>query len=239
MVLSIAVNGVMMFVYMVCVLYTIGDVNKVMNSPTGLPLIEVYYQVTKNRGATNFLVFMMMFVVVLSLFNMFASVSRLIWSFAYDKGLPFHRHFARVNSNLEIPLNALLLVGVICALLALIPIGSSIAFYALVSLPLIGLNISYFFPILFIMIRKLRGRHPTYGPFKLGHWGIPVNLLALCYILYVLSFVALPPFRPVTAKNFNYAGPLMLVVICLALADWVISGRRRFSVPVPRGLRRE
>ena len=36
---------------------------------------------------------------------------------------------------------------------------------------------------------------------------------------------------PVTAKNFNYAGPIMGAVIVLALADWFISGHKRFQVP--------
>jgi hypothetical protein len=89
------------------------------------------------------------------------------------------------------------------------------------------------------MIRKLQGRHPKYGPFRLGRWGIPINLLAVLYILYIVSMAALPPFMPVTAGNMNYAGPLLLLVIAFALADWFISGRHRFQVPVPPTLRGE
>lgn len=104
---------------------------------------------------------------------------------------------------------------------------------------MIALYISYFIPILFIMIRKLQGRHPKYGPFKLGRWGIPLNLFSLIYILFILSFVALPPYRPVTAANMNYAGPLVLFVMAMALVDWFINGHRRFKVPVPRALQGE
>jgi choline transport protein len=109
----------------------------------------------------------------------------------------------------------------------------------LVSLPLIALYISYFIPTLFILIRKLQGRHPQYGPFKLGRWGIPINLFAVVYLLFVLCFIALPTILPVTADNMNYAGPLVLAVIILALSDWVISGRRRFDVPVSPALASE
>jgi len=56
------------------------------------------------------------------------------------------------------------------------------------------------------------------------------------YILFVLSFVALPVIKPVTAANMNYAGPLVLAVIVVALTDWCITGRKRFQVPVPRAL---
>jgi choline transport protein len=130
------------------------------------------------------------------------------------------------------PLNSLWLVAIICALLALIYIGSTTAFSALVSLPLITLYISYVIPILFILIRKVRGQHPQYGPFKLGRWGIPINLFAVVYIFYILSFIPLPTIMPVTAVNMNYAGPLAVAVIFLALADWLFSGRFRFHVPV-------
>jgi len=124
----------------------------------------------------------------------------------------------------------------ICVLLAIIPIGSTVAFYALISLTVVSFLVSYSIPIFFIVIRKLQGRHPQYGPFKLGRWGIVINLCALVYILFVLSFVVLPPSRPVTAATMNYAGPLVLAVIALAVIDWIISGYRRFKVPVRRAI---
>jgi hypothetical protein len=123
--------------------------------------------------------------------------------------------------------------------LAIIPIGSSVAFYALISLGLVSFYISYFIPILFILIRKLQGRHPQYSLFRLGRWGVPINLYALIHILFILSFVVLPPARPVTGTTMNYAGPLALAVIAIALMDWVISGRHRFKVPVPPAIVRE
>ena len=119
------------------------------------------------------------------------------------------------------------------------PLAPRLHFFALVSLPMISLYISYFIPILFIMVRKLQGRHPQYGPFKLGHWGIPLNLFALIYIRFILSFVALPPYLPVTAVNMNYTGPLVLAVMALALTDWFVSGRRRFKIPIPPALQGE
>jgi hypothetical protein len=122
-------------------------------------------------------------------------------------------------------------VGVICCLEALINIASATALDALISLPTIALYISYGIPILFILIRKLQNRHPTYGPFKLGRWGIPINTFSLAYIIYVLTFLPFPTILPVTAENVNYAGPLVGAVILIALGDWFISGKKRFRVP--------
>jgi choline transport protein len=137
----------------------------------------------------------------------------------------------QVHPTLRIPINALGLVGVICCLLALINIPSATAFNALISLPTIALYISYGIPILFIVIRKLQGRHPTYGPFKLGRWGLPINLFSLVYIVYILMFLAFPTVLPVDASTINYAGPLVGAVICISIGDWFISGKKRFRVP--------
>ena len=84
------------------------------------------------------------------------------------------------------------------------------------------------------IIRKLQNRHPQYGPFKLGGWGLPINLFALVFIVYVVTFLPFPVDLLVTATNMNYAGPLVGAIILMALGDWFTSGRKRFEVPVAR-----
>src|SRR5262245_1390940 len=97
MIISTSVNAALMFVFMICLMYTLGDLSEVDTSPTALPIIKIYYQATQSKHATNVLVFMMAFILYISFFNIFASVSRLIWSFATDHGLPFSRFFAKVS----------------------------------------------------------------------------------------------------------------------------------------------
>jgi choline transport protein len=82
------------------------------------------------------------------------------------------------------------------------------------------------------LLKKIRGEHISYGPFKLGRYGIPTNVLALTYLIFVVIWMPFPTMLPVTKDNMNYAGPLMGAIIVLALSDWVISGRKRFRVPV-------
>jgi choline transport protein len=89
------VNSVMLFAFVICLLFTIGDVDQVTSNT--LPLIEVYYQATNSKPATNFLVLMPTIIILFALFNAFASVSRLIWAFAKDKGMPFSKTFAYVS----------------------------------------------------------------------------------------------------------------------------------------------
>jgi amino acid transporter len=235
MITSVVLNAIMQFAFMITVLFTIGDVDLVSADP--LPIIQVYYQATGSKAATNLFVSMILIVVFVSFFNVFASVSRLMWAFARDNGLPFSTFFAKVHPTLKMPLNALFLIGACICLLATINAGSSTAFNALISLPALGLYISYFFPIFFLFWRRLSRNHPTpipWGPFKLGIYGPFINLGAMLYIIFIVIWMPFPAFLPVDGLTMNYSGPILAAVILGALADWVISGRKRFQIPVAR-----
>jgi amino acid transporter len=96
-ILSTVSNAVMQFAFVICLLFTIGDLDTVTSSPTGLPMIEVYYLATKSVAATNIFIVAIFFVVFVAMFNTYASVSRLTWAFACDHGLPFSKTFAKVS----------------------------------------------------------------------------------------------------------------------------------------------
>lgn len=117
-------------------------------------------------------------------------------------------------------------------LLNLINLGSTTAFFAILSLNTLALYISYIIPMVFLVMTKLRGDHIPYGPFRLGRLGLLINLFAIIYAIFIAIFLPFPPFLPVTAKTMNYGGPVMGFVILFALADWFISGKKRFQVPV-------
>jgi choline transport protein len=139
-----------------------------------------------------------------------------------------------VHPRLRIPLNSLALVTIVVAVLQLINIGSTTAFFAILSLSTLALYISYTLPMIFFLLAKLRGDHIPFGPFCLGRWGIPINIFAIVYAIFISIFLPFPPIQPVTWANMNYGGPVMGVVIIFALLDWMVSGRKRFQVPVDR-----
>ncbi|KAH7126611.1 amino acid/polyamine transporter I [Dendryphion nanum] len=234
MITSVVLNSIMQFTYMLTVLFTIGDVEKVTADP--LPIIQVYYQATGSKAATNLFMSVFAIVIFVSLINILASDSRLLWAFARDNGLPFSKTFAQVHPKFKVPVNALVLVASCLCILALINVGSSAAFNAFISLPALALYISYFFPIFFLFLRRLsRARSSIqWGPFKLGFFGPFINLGAMCYLVFSIIWMPFPTMLPVDQLNFNYAGPIIGAVIVGALLDWCISGRKRFQVPVAR-----
>lgn len=100
MVASTVMNAIMMFAYTLTMLYCIGDYEAVVQS--GLPIMEIYYQATKSKTIATVMMVLQAVVGCVSLFNIVASVSRLTWAFARDKGLPYANFFSTV-SNLLLP----------------------------------------------------------------------------------------------------------------------------------------
>lgn len=68
----------------------------------------------------------------------------------------------------------------------------------------------------------------------MGVVGVPVNIFALCYIVFVVLWMPFPQILPVNKDNMNYAGPIFGAVVLGALGHWSISGRKTFKMPVIR-----
>ncbi|KAF2747009.1 amino acid transporter, partial [Sporormia fimetaria CBS 119925] len=229
MVYSVSLNSIMAFGYVICLMFCVGDVEKVSVAPQ--PILEIYYQATKSKGAATTILVGHIYIILVSISNCFASSSRLVWAFAKDGGLPFRSYFSRIHPTLEVPLYALGLVSLVCILLSLINLGSSVALSAILSIPTVALFVSYFIPIFHLVMRKLSGKHPRYGSFRFGRWGLPINLFSLCFCAWAAFWTAFPSSYPVRGVNMNYAGPAVIGLVLLALVDWSKKGKERFVVP--------
>lgn len=196
----------------------------------------MFYLATKSNAATAVLMALIIYLGMMALFSTLTSTSRLTWAFANDNGLPFSRVFSKVHGSLRIPLNALLLDTAVAVLLLLINIGSTTAFFAIVSLSTLSLYISYIIPLVFFTICKLRGQYIPYGPFRIPNkaLGLAVNFLAICWAVFIAIFLPFPAFQPVTAQNMNWAGPAMGGVILWAIIDYFTTGRKRWTAPIDR-----
>ena len=98
MVATVIVNSIFSFAFIICLLFTVGDLTTVASSPTGFPIIEVYYEATTSVAGTNALVAMLIIVLTVCCFSSLASTSRLVWAFARDRGLPFSDIFSYVST---------------------------------------------------------------------------------------------------------------------------------------------
>ncbi|KAK5167046.1 uncharacterized protein LTR77_007775 [Saxophila tyrrhenica] len=154
---SMLINGAVGFVTMVTILYCLGDIERVANSATGYPFIQIFYDSTRSiPGAT------VMAAVVLSLtwacaMGITTTASRMTWSFARDNGLPASKWLAKVDKRTKVPVIACLTVTGIAALLTLIYIGSETAFNDVISLTITGFYGSYFLPASLLLYHRVKG----------------------------------------------------------------------------------
>ena len=236
MVISVLFNGVQTFITVIVLLFTIGDPVKALETPTGYPIIEMLRAATGSNAAASVLNLMINWNGLVALFSSLASISRLAWAFARDRGLPFPDFFGKVHPTLRIPLNALLLVCTIVALLMLVNIASSSALWAILSLGNIALYMSYLQLLISFLVYKIQKQPLNYGPFTLGKWSYAVNVYGICFLIFIIIWLPFPPYLPVTASNMNYAGPIFGFVVCCALVDWTFWGHKRFSVPTKRSV---
>lgn len=139
---SMTINGVVGFAMMITLLFCLGDMDTVLETDTGYPFIQIFYDSVGNvAGAT------VMGAVVTALTwacatGIITTASRMTWSFARDRGLPFHKYLSRVSEGNRIPIISLLTVTGLACLLTLIYIGSYVAFvsltYSILRLPTNG-----------------------------------------------------------------------------------------------------
>lgn len=97
MLLSVVLNGIFQLAMVILLLFTIGDPLTTLETPTGYPIIQILYGATDSYAGTVVLLALLMFNGMVAMFSSLASVSRLTWAFARDKGLPFSAFLGHVG----------------------------------------------------------------------------------------------------------------------------------------------
>ena len=109
--------------------------------------------------------------------SILAATIRLCFGMARDNQLPFSRPLSRVAPTLHTPVWACIVI----ALLSAVPFikYAGVAIIAIAATGMIYL--SYFLGNIVILRARLRGWPKISAPFRLGRWGLVVNVLALLY----------------------------------------------------------
>lgn len=151
--------------------------------------------------------------------NSVASNSRMLWSFARDGGVPFHKVWSTVNRFTGTPVNSVWAMVTCTFLLGLPMLNSSVAFSAVTSIATVGLYISYGAPVL---IKLLNAKDFQPGPFSMGRFSTPVNVIACCWVAFCTIVFVLPTAYPVTEQTLNYAPVAVGTVLVGTLVAWFL-----------------
>jgi len=96
---AVGVNGVLGFVMLVTLCFTLGDVNSILSSATGFPFIQIFYNTTQSYVATDIMTAILVVTLTASSITEVATASRQLWSFARDQGVPFSSVLQYVRYN--------------------------------------------------------------------------------------------------------------------------------------------
>lgn len=94
---SFALNGLLGFIMVITLCFSLGDVASVTETNFSFPFIQIFYDTTRSVAATDATVSLVVVTLFFSVVGEIATSSRQLWSFARDKGLPFSSKIAYVG----------------------------------------------------------------------------------------------------------------------------------------------
>lgn len=98
MILSVLINGVLGFGMLVAMVFCLGDIDKITSTPpTQYPFMAVFAQAAGSSSGGAGMVAVILFMFICATTTALASSSRMTWSFARDRGLPFSEFLSRVG----------------------------------------------------------------------------------------------------------------------------------------------
>src|SRR5215468_3325789 len=109
--------------------------------------------------------------------SIMAATIRLCFGMSRDNQLPFSNVLSRVAPSLHTPIGACLVVGILAAVPLIQYSGAGIIAIAATGM----IYLSYFLGNIAILRARLKGWPKTDAPFKLGRWGLVVNVVGLLY----------------------------------------------------------
>lgn len=208
MIATMLINGALGFVMLVTVCMFMGDVGELLTTPTGQPFIQVFYNATGSKAGTTVMTLIMTVIVACGVINNIATSSRQLWAFARDKGVPFSGWLSVVHPKFDLPVNALIFSYIFSVLLSLINIGSAVALNVFVGLGVGSLVSSYAISIGCMAVKRLRGEALLPSSFKLGWWGLPLNIFGSLFFVFCFIMVSthVPSSTCTYGKDTNVAG---------------------------------
>jgi amino acid transporter len=182
--------------------------------------------------------------------SILAATIRLCFGMARDNQLPFSKPLSRVAPGLHTPVLACIVIALLSAVPFIEYAGVSIIAIAATGM----IYLSYFLGNLVIMRARARGWPKTSAPFRLGRWGMLVNIVALIYGGAMLINFAWPraasnpkPNQTVAPAKLDFhigflndIPILWTVVVFIVLVGaiyYLITGRKKEFPPLttPRG----
>jgi amino acid transporter len=177
--MTIYVGGAAAMFVCLALILAVPDLPAAMNGSVSDPVATTFIAAL---GVTGFRVVIVVVLVsfVSCLLSLQAAASRLLFAYGRDQMIIGSAYFSRLSRRTHVPSFALLVVGVVPSVFALVGLWLTHAIATIISFASAGIYIAFQMLVLGALIARVRGWRPA-GSFRLGIWAIPVNVIALFY----------------------------------------------------------
>ncbi|KAF4504295.1 hypothetical protein G6O67_008462 [Ophiocordyceps sinensis] len=225
---AVSVSALSAFVFLAVCLACVQDLDRLLDPPSGFPFIELTRSVL-GPLATSILIGLFIFNNLGQTLCVFTSASRLTWSFARARGMPFGAYFSHVDPLWNVPARALWLQAAIVSLVGLLYFFADAVLQAVLSVTTVANTLSCAIPILCLVLAGrdcLPPREFDLGP-RLGH---VANAISLVYCAVTSVFFFFPTATRPAPADMNYAIAVLGIMLAVAFAFWFVQGYSTFMV---------
>jgi len=229
---SISACGILGTIIIIVTLFCIqtDDIEgHILGSKFGQPMAQIIYDVLGKKWALFFMTFMLICQFLMGS-SILTAISRQIWAFSRDNGLPFSFWIKRVNKNLSTPINAVIFGGICSVIMGLLVLIGTVAANALFSLYIAGNYLAWSTPTL---LRLTSGRKLFVpGKFYLGKVFSPlIEWISVIFGFYTIVMVMLPASSHVDKDTMNYTCVITPAVIILSYVYYMLYLRKHYHGP--------
>jgi amino acid transporter len=201
----------------------------IIGSKFGQPMAQIIYDCLGKKWAISFMI-----LIAIGQFLMGASIltaiSRQIWAFSRDNGLPFSSWIKKVNVKLSVPIRAVCFGGFGAILIGLLCLIGPTAANALFTLYIAGNYVAWGTPT---FLRLTFGRNKFQpGKFYLGGVFSPlIGWTSTVFILYTVVMVMLPSTKYPDKETMNYTCIITPSVWIFSLVYYKIYAHKHYHGP--------
>ncbi|KAK6454035.1 amino acid permease-domain-containing protein [Scheffersomyces xylosifermentans] len=218
-VLTSSVGGLIGFLFMIAIAYTVVDIDAIAEDPTGLgqPFVTYLTQILSD----NMVVAATALTIISSFFmgcSCMLAASRVTFAYSRDGMFPGSRWWKQVLPLTQTPVNAVWINLFIGQLSLLLMFAGDTAIGAIFSVGGIAGFVSFTMPTL-LKITVARN-HFKPGPWNLGRWSTPVGAVSVAFVTTMIPILCFPYVRgkDLTPDEMNWTvvvffGTLLLVTI--------------------------
>ncbi len=220
--LSVAVSAVVGYVMLLILTLHIPDIAATVD-PANAPAVLYLVYANLPPLAAHLVAVIIVVAMWLCGLSSITSMSRMWFAFARDGGMPGHSLIRRIHPTWRTPIWSIVITSILAVLLTVYAALYSVV----VAISTTALYLAYAIPIWLNLRNKWRNEGefttPRLAPWSLGRWGVPLNAIAVAWVVIITLLFSIPP---------NELAGWSMMALCVFMAlYWVLDARHRFTGP--------